>query len=482
MNLSRLFKLDRTSLIAFFIGFVFFFAYLTLSLVKHAHYWTGYDLSITNQIVWEFSRFTLPISSVHAYAFTPVFSDHVEFVYAIISPFYWILPDARMLIILQVLAFILSGIPIYLLAKRHKINNYLSLAFLISYYMFFGVQNALWSDVHSLVFGISSLSFFIYFLDVKKKWPALLFFVLALVSKEDMGFLAFFISFVYFLKTRWKLNLFVMMVSFIYVFVVFFVYYPNFTLGYQYAGENGVLSNINLLNYFNTPEKRSVFIYSFLQTGFLSLLNPLFLIPYLLDLGHYFVLGERVTSAQGLFLHYRVTSAILLIWPAILVIGKFKKLNNKYLALYVLFFAFLVTYLLHSPLTYLSKKWFWTTPTGVKNIEKAIEALPKDAYVVTQTNISPHISNRKLIVTMWGEGKDFEKNSPCGEPKCDWFKWSGDPKFMLVDTAPEWNILHLLANREDFISALSNMEREGVIKKYKQIGTSTIYTVHKRPY
>jgi len=199
-------------------------------------------------------------------------------------------------------------------------------------------------------------------------------------------------------------------------------------------------------------------------------------------LGHYFVLGERVTSAQGLFLHYRVTSAILLIWPAILVIGKFKKLNNKYLALYVLFFAFLVTYLLHSPLTYLSKKWFWTTPTGVKNIEKAIEALPKDAYVVTQTNISPHISNRKLIVTMWGEGKDFEKNSPCGEPKCDWFKWSGDPKFMLVDTAPEWNILHLLANREDFISALSNMEREGVIKKYKQIGTSTIYTVHKRPY
>ncbi|KKR72401.1 MAG: hypothetical protein UU15_C0029G0008 [Candidatus Levybacteria bacterium GW2011_GWC2_40_7] len=230
------------------------------------------------------------------------------------------------------------------------------------------------------------------------------------------------------------------------------------------------------------PEKRSVFIYSFLQTGFLSLLNPLFLIPYLLDLGHYFVLGERVTSAQGLFLHYRVTSAILLIWPAILVIGKFKKLNNKYLALYVLFFAFLVTYLLHSPLTYLSKKWFWTTPTGVKNIEKAIEALPKDAYVVTQTNISPHISNRKLIVTMWGEGKDFEKNSPCGEPKCDWFKWSGDPKFMLVDTAPEWNILHLLANREDFISALSNMEREGVIKKYKQIGTSTIYTVHKRPY
>jgi len=92
--------------------------------------------------------------------------------------------------------------PIYLRSKKYKINNLASLAFLISYYMFFGVQNALWSDVHSLTFGVAFLTFFIYFLDSRKKWPTLLFFALALISKEDIGFLTFFIAFVYFL---WRL-------------------------------------------------------------------------------------------------------------------------------------------------------------------------------------------------------------------------------------------------------------------------------------
>jgi hypothetical protein len=156
-------------------------------------------------------------------------------------------------------------------------------------------------------------------------------------------------------------------------------------------------------------------------------------------------------------------------------------MNNKYLAIYIFLFASLATYMLHAPLTYLSKKWFWTQPSGVKNIQQAIKALPQDAYVVTQTNISPHISNRKFIITMWGEGKDFKDNSPCGEPSCKWFKWAGDPKYLIVDTSMEWNIINLLANRGDFIAGLENMEKEGVIKKYKEFGSSTIYTVEKRP-
>ena len=212
------------------------------------------------------------------------------------------------------------------------------------------------------------------------------------------------------------------------------------------------------------------------------MLNPLLLLPYLGDLGHYFILGGRATSTQSIFLHYRVSSALLLVWPTILIIGKFKKLNNKYLALYILFFAALTTYMLHAPLTYLTKRWFWTEPSGVENIKKAISQLPKDAYIVTQANILPHTSTRKFIVTMWGDGRTFREKSPCGKETCEWFKWAGEPKYMIIDTSPEWNILHLLANREDFIKGLENMEKYGVIKKYKEFGSSTIYTVHKRPY
>ncbi len=477
-NLKSTIKKKPDYLIAFFVCSVFLLAYLTLSLIKHTHFGTGYDLAIANQVVWEYSKFLSPISSVHAFAFSSVLVDHIEFIYIFLSPLYWLFPDAKTLIILQSILIGVSGIPIYLLARKYKINIYLSLSILISYFMFYGVQNALWSDVHSLVFGAVFLSFFIFFLDTDRKLPTILFFFLAITSKEDIALLTFLISLVYFIRTRNRLPIYLMLGSIIYSFLIFFVYFPHMG-GYRFANENGLLSNINLLNFFNTREKINVFFYSFLSFGFLPVLNPLALIPFLGDLAHYFILGnDTVTSAQSIFMHYRVTDALLLTWPLILVIGKYNRLNNKYLSVYLLGFAFLTTYLLHAPLTYLSKSWFWTRPSGVNNINQAISFIPSDAYVATQTNISPHISNRRMIVTMWGERKDFNLvDSPCGKVNCAWFKWAGKPEYIIVDTSPEWDARHLLANRPDFIEGLENMEKAGKIKLIKEFNTSKIYKI-----
>jgi hypothetical protein len=263
-----------------------------------------------------------------------------------------------------------------------------------------------------------------------------------------------------------------------YELIVFFVYFPHIG-GYRFANKNGLLSNINLLNFFNTADKVKVIVYSLNHFGYLPLLNPLALIPFLGDLAHYFILGnDTTTSAQSIFLHYRVTDALLLVWPTILAVGKYKNLNNKYLSIYILFFAFLTTYMLHAPLTYLSKAWFWTQSSGVTNINQAIKYLPKDAYIATQTNIAAHTSSRKLIVTIWGDKKDFPVNSPCGKSTCAWFKWAGKPQYLLVDTSPEWDARHLLANRPEFIEGLSNMEKVGKISLLRQFDSSKIYKVN----
>ena len=220
-------KINKSNYVALLISIIFLIGYLTLSLVKHAHFLTGYDLSVDNQVIWEYSRFLSPISTVHAYAFTPVFWDHVEFIYVLIAPFYWLLADARMFLVLQVIVFILSAIPIFLLCKKYKINNFISYAILISYFTFYGVQNALYSDAHSLVFATSFLAFFIYFLDINRKWPTILFFVLAITSKEDIAFLTFLISFVYLFINRKKFAIFLMTASVMYLFAIFFVYFPQ---------------------------------------------------------------------------------------------------------------------------------------------------------------------------------------------------------------------------------------------------------------
>jgi len=474
-------KINKGTYAGLFICFFFFIAYLTLSLIRHSHFLSGYDLAIVSQYTWEYSNFKNAISTISTYAFTPAFYDHIEFIYIFLSPFYWFFHDARILLVLQSLFVAVSGIPVFLLMKKYKINLLLSLALLISYFSFYGIQNAIWADVHSLVFAASFLAFFIYFLDKGYRWGTLLFFFLAITSKEDIAILTFLIAFSHFVFTRKKMDLVLMLVSLVYFYAAFFLWFPSLPLANRDIVKNGFLSNMNLLNFVNTGDKRQVILYSLSWYGFLPLLSPVFLLPFLGDLSHYFIFGEVAERAQSIFMHYRVTLSILLIWPTILAISKFRFLNKKILALYILFFAVWLTYLLHAPLTYLTKKWFWTEPAAVKNINNILRYLPVSAPVVSQNNITPHISERYSIFTLWPEKKTFVINSPCGKHTCDWFRWAGKPEYLIVDTSSDWDIRHFLANRPDFVAGLKNMETAGVIKKYKEEGNSVLYKIGKNP-
>src|SRR3712207_1280050 len=104
---------------------LFFIAYVILSLVKHNHFLSGYDLAVSDQGIWLMSKFKNPISTPHAYPFTSLFSDHVELIYALISPIYWIFDDVRILIAIQAFIISFSAIPIYLLAKKKKLNRWI---------------------------------------------------------------------------------------------------------------------------------------------------------------------------------------------------------------------------------------------------------------------------------------------------------------------------------------------------------------------
>lgn len=466
----------------YIICFVFFILYSILSVVKHNHFLSGYDLAVSDQAIWLMSKFKDPISTPHAYPFTSLFSDHVEIIYAILSPIYWFTDDVRILIVLQALAITASAIPIYWFAKKMKISVYVRYALLISYLMFYGIQNAIWADVHSLVFAASFLPWFIYFLYTNNTKLTWVFFVLLITCKEDIALLTLLISFVYYILNRKKLALYIMAASIIYLLLIFFVYYPYFTPdGYRFASKNGLLGNIDVTSMYNTQDKLDVYLYSLAWFGFLPLLAPLHLIPPLGDLAHYFVLGSSHTSAQGMFLHYRVTLGALLIVPTIFVISKYKKLNTIYVAVYLLLCALILQYVLHLPMSYLAKKWFWTESAGVRNINAVLPELPKDASVVSQVNITPHINHRELIFTMWPEKKTFTKDSPCGQQSCDWFRWPGNPQYMVVDTSPEWDARHLLTNNSEFKQGIANMEKAGIIKVEKRVDSATIYKVIKKP-
>lgn len=458
---------------------LFAIAYSVLSIVKHDHFLSGYDLAVSDQGIWLMSQFKNPISTPHAYAFTSLFSDHVEIIYGLLSPIYWIANDVRILIALQAFAISFSALPIFFIAKMKKLKPILSYSILTSFLLFYGIQNAIWADVHSLVFAASFLPWFIYFIEKKNtKWMTI-FFILLLSCKEDIALLTFLLAGIYYLKTKWRPLIYIMGGSVGYILLIFYIYFPHFTKdGYRFQNENGLLSNIDLRNFYDTAAKRDVIIYSLAWFGFLPLLAPLFVIPVLADIGHYFVLGsDYVTSAQSIFLHYRVTLATLLALGTIYSIVKFKKLNHWITGAYILLFALGMQYILHLPLSYFAKSWFWTKPIGAINIEKILPELPGTAAVASQNNITPHINHRENIFTLWPEKKNFSNDSPCGNPTCDWLRWPGNPEFIIVDTSTEWDTRHWLTNHDEFINALSNLEKEKRISLFKQIDTAKIYKV-----
>ncbi len=463
----------------YLICFLFFLLYSLLSITRHNNYNSfGFDLGLADQVVWQYSHFSLPITSIHFYPFTSLLTDHIELIYAPLGVFYWIWNDVRMLLLLQAAIFSFSGVPIYLLAKRKKLKTPIATAILLSYLSFYGVQNALWFDVHSAVFGAAFLSWFIYFLDKKKLLWATIFFILTIICKENLAMLTFSTSLVYWWITKQRAFLYYAFASLTYLFFIFGIYFPHLTeRGYGYQNTNGILSDLNLFYLFDTAEKRYAEFVSVAWFGFLPLLSPFFLLPAVGDFFSYFVIANQLKEAQGIFMHYRITIAPMMTFATIMTIAKYKRLNNIYVAGYLFLCILFFQYTLHLPISYIAKKWFWEKPAAVYTINKVLTALPEQASVVSQNNIVPHISHRREIFTLWPEKKSFTTHSPCGKKTCAWFRWGGTPKYLIVDTANEWDSRHLLAPREEYIAGLQNLEKTGIIKRYKQEGTTILYKV-----
>lgn len=464
----------------FLICFFFFIAYSVLVVVRHNSYQSfGFDLGINDQVVWEYSQFKAPITTIDHVPFIPKLFVHIELIYALLAPFYWFWSDVRMLLILQVAVVCFSGIAVFLLAKHYRLHSWIAYALLITYLMFYGVQNALWFDVHSAPFGAAFVLWFIYFLVTKNTPWTVVFFLLAITTKENVAGITFLICVTYYFVTKSKSAIFFGIASVIYLAFVFGIYFPYVAQGYRFANEGGLFSNLDPVLLFNTQEKREVYLYSFLSYGFLPLLSPIYLLPIIGNLASYFILGSSVSTAQGLALQYRIELVPLFTWATIATLARFKRLNTGYTAMYLILCACIVQYVLHLPLSYLTKQYFWYQPDAVNNINTIITTIPDTAAVVSQNNITPHISHRELIFTLYPEKKVFTNNSPCGEATCWWFRWAGEPEYMLVDTSTGWDARHFLANREEFAEAVHNLEKANMIVKYRQKGETTLYKIVK---
>jgi uncharacterized membrane protein len=145
------------------INFIYFGLYANQ---RHLAFETGaFDVGVYTQPLWNFIHgrdFAVSIIEDNG----PIrWATHVEPILFLILPFYWLWPDPRTLLWLQVAALTLAALPLYALAVRRLQNEWIALVIVLAYFLMPATEAVTLFDFHAVTFAPLFLLSGIYFLD-----------------------------------------------------------------------------------------------------------------------------------------------------------------------------------------------------------------------------------------------------------------------------------------------------------------------------
>ncbi len=222
-------------------------AYVVMAVRNYADFETGIDLAGYGQALYHLSHGRLPFNTFKQQV---LWGDHAHFILVLLAPLYRLVPDVRLLLVVQALAATTSGWALYAVAKDAVKNSLFALSALYAYLAFVGIQYALDFDFHPSVLTGAALAWFVYgwyFKKWKTFWVALL---LGLITREDAPTIFAPIALYFFaydflrtrrwfrkvkreqdLTKRWKVSLGSVAVSTVYFLIVAYGIMPLWTPG-----------------------------------------------------------------------------------------------------------------------------------------------------------------------------------------------------------------------------------------------------------
>jgi uncharacterized membrane protein len=163
------------------IGFAI--AYACISLFRHWHFGSGYDLAIFDQAIWRLSHFDTPASTLSRHA--NIFGDHFSPILIVLTPIYWLAPAPETLLVAQALLLASSIVPVHL-CLRMRLDPGYAWPLTISYALFWGIQRTALSDFHELAFAPLLLGLAV-LAALRGRWGRLWIYVcLICLTKEDL--------------------------------------------------------------------------------------------------------------------------------------------------------------------------------------------------------------------------------------------------------------------------------------------------------
>ncbi|SRR3989344_3099780 len=401
----------------FFVVILFLAActiYSLLSLIRHYHFQSqGIDFAIYDQILWLYSKFEAPFSTI---TFRYDLADRFRPVMIPLSLLYIFTDNESALFLFQAVIVSATVFPIWLIAKK-KLNFPFSILPSYLFISFIGIQSVFIDDFHEVSLLPFLLAWLFYFLE-RKLWKSYFISLLLCLSvREHLGFFfSIFSSYVYFSSKNIKVVISTFFVSLLWSILAIKVFMPAIG-GASYSsfvkpGDNLLSASFGYLldpasaikNFFYPFVKIKTLIFSFLSFGFL----PLFyvgLLPIIAFQFAYRFLDIQHPIRSTIFYHFSLELAVLMTISTIFVLEKLTmriRFRNFFLILIVTIITLnvIISVYLYAPLLILLQRNFYTEEGWMQDNKFVLSKVPKNQSVSAQNNLVPHLSHRNEIYVL----------------------------------------------------------------------------------
>lgn len=292
-----------------------FVLYAADSLVRHARFHTGFDLTIFDQAVDRYAHHQVPDVLVKSQQPFNILGDHFHPILVLLAPFYRLWPDARMLLIAQALLMawgvhVITRLAVRQLGSRGRL---LGAAFAVSW----GILQAVDFDFHEIAFAVPLLALALEALLADRLTAVAVCSGLLVLVKEDSPLLVLGIALVLAARRRYRPALLLGAFAVVSFGLIVFVVIPHLSYShtytyFAYAGTGSTGTGLSGLvrsavgTVFST--RGLVFLGALALTAGLGLRSPvlLALLP---------TLGARLVSNNyaytGFLYHYNATLMVI---------------------------------------------------------------------------------------------------------------------------------------------------------------------------
>lgn len=414
----------------------------------------AFDLGVYAQPMWNFIHgrdFAVSLIEDNG----PIrWATHVEPILFLIAPLYWLWPDPRLLLWLQVAGMSLAALPLYALAVRRLRSEWIALLIVLAYFLMPATEAVTLFDFHAVALAPLFLLSAIYFLDralaIQGKslwlWPeakwrgneaaytstpapfsilyllSSIFFFLALSTKEDISLNVFMIG-LYLLvlrHRRWEGGS-LMLVGLVWFYVAFQVIIPAYRTGGGHSIYTAWFETLGhtpleiALSPFTKPDQVLALVFqpgSLPALGMLTIplaLLPWLGLPFLAMAAHSLaitLLSQNPTLRQLETWHYAAPMLPFVMLATIdglarvsFYVQRSAKLQpstfklQPLLALILLLTALVYHHLRgYSPLAQLQE---WPEVTAHHQLGRELAAsIPAEASVLAQAQLAPYVAHR----------------------------------------------------------------------------------------